>query len=110
MDWKEHWIYRSGDVWLPKPIVKILGTYILGDDRSLVYLNYWHGIHFLSGVLFGLVQLIYPVSNPILYFIVLHTLWELWQIAIRMTLLNMRGCIDILLDTGMGLLGLLLVL
>ncbi len=95
----ESWIYRSGDMWLPKPIVKFLDTYILGDKHSLLYLNYWHINHFLSGLLFGLFQ-----ASFLLYF-VLHTLWELWQLGIGMTPRSLRGFLDILMDTLVGLLG-----
>lgn len=102
----ESWIYRSGDIWLPKSTVKFLHTYVIGNDKTLFYINYWHGMHFLSGVLFGLFT---GFQHPFVTYFLLHTVWELWQILIGMTNLNLRGIIDIGVDTCMGLIGLYLV-
>ena len=108
---KESWIYKSGDIWLPKSVIEYLHTYVVGDETSLFYINYWHGMHFLSGLLFGLLFLyIYRFQYPIYTYIFLHTLWELWQISIGMTETNLRGLIDIFVDTSMGLFGLYLIL
>lgn len=46
---KDSLAYRSGDAFLPKKVVNMLGTYIVGDDHTLFYLNYWSIIHFSSG-------------------------------------------------------------
>lgn len=102
---KESWVYRSGDIWLPEQTVKFLHTYVVGDDSTLFYINYWHGMHFLSGVLFGL---FFKLQQPFLVYLLVHTLWELWQLSIGMTKQNLRGYIDILVDTCMGLAGLAL--
>ncbi len=104
------WLYRSGDLWLPKPIVQALDTYIVGSNTSTFYLNYWHINHWLSGVLFGLFLRMYPLSNPFGVYILLHTLWEFWQLSIGMTPRNLRGALDILVDTTVGVLGLWIVL
>lgn len=108
---KESWIYRSGDIWLPKQVVNMLDTYIVGNKKTLFYINYWHGMHFLSGVLFGLFQ-VYVVSfqHPFYVYFFLHTLWEAWQLWIRMTKQTIRGMIDIAMDTAIGLFGCFLVL
>ena len=95
-----NWLYRSGDIFLPRKYVDKLDKYIIGNDTSVMYLNYWSLMHLLSGVLF-------PSENYLYYFIV-HSLWELWQIFIGMTPLNLRGFIDIIVDTLMGLLGMYL--
>jgi len=108
---KDSWLYRSGDLWLPKPFVKTLDTYIVGNDKSLFYLNYWHINHFVSGLLFGLVSLLlYRGSNPLLIYFILHTLWESWQLFIGMTPRTFRGLFDIFVDTCVGLLGCFLIL
>jgi hypothetical protein len=108
---QDSWLYRSGDIWLPQPLVKVLDTYILGNDKSLFYLNYWHINHFLSGILFGLIHLlVYRFSNPVWSYFLLHTLWELWQLYLTMTPRTWRGLIDIVVDTTVGLLGLYVVL
>jgi hypothetical protein len=105
---KDSWVYRSGDIWLPKEVVDYLHTYVIGNETTRFYVNYWHGMHLLSGIVFGLIAEVYRVKYPVLIYIVLHTLWELWQLSIGMTVLTLRGCIDILTDTGMGLLGVFL--
>jgi len=108
---KDSWMYRSGDIWLPKPIVKALDTYIIGDSSTLFYLNYWHINHFLSGVLFAFVHLfVYRMPSPFLTYLLLHTLWELWQYGIGMTPRNKKGMLDALVDTVIGMLGVLSVL
>lgn len=106
---KESWMYRSGDIWLPPQTVKFLHTYIIGNDTTLFYLNYWHIMHGMSGILFGFLTLVYRVSSPFVTYFVLHTLWEIWQLWIGMTKPDVRGIIDIGVDTLVGLLGLLLV-
>jgi hypothetical protein len=108
---KESWLYRSGDIWLPKTAVSYLNTYVVGNDRTLFYLNYWHGMHFLSGVFFALLQLfVVQVQHPFYVYFFLHTLWEAWQLWIGMTKQTLRGLVDIGMDTCMGLLGCFLVL
>ncbi len=105
------WKYRSGDAFLPAPVVKFLHQYIVGDDKSLYYITFWTVNHFLSGVFFALLHLFfYRFSNPILVYFILHTLWELWQLYIGMTIPNLRGIIDILNDTLFGVLGVYLPL
>jgi hypothetical protein len=106
---KDSWVYRSGDIWLPRRYVALLGTYLIGDDTTLFYITYWHGMHLLSGVLFGLLLLFYKVPSPVLTYLVLHTLWELWQLWIGMTKPTVRGLLDIGVDTLAGLLGLALI-
>ena len=103
---KDSFLYRSGDIWLPKPIVKALDTYIVGDSTTLFYLNYWHINHFLSGVFFALFHVfVYRIPSPLLSYLLLHTLWELWQMLIGMTPRNQKGMLDALVDTLIGLLG-----
>ncbi len=108
---KESWLYRSGDIWLPKQTVNYLNTYIVGNEESLFYLNYWHGMHFLSGVLFGLFHLfVFQFQHPFYVYFLVHTLWEAWQLGIGMTKENKRAIVDIFVDTCMGFLGCFLIL
>ena len=105
------WKYRSGDAFLPDPVVKFLHQYIVGNDKTLYYINLWHINHFFSGVFFALIHLyIYKVSSPLLSYLVIHTLWELWQLYIGMTVPDLRGIIDILNDTVFVTLGVYLTL
>lgn len=98
--------YKSGDAFLPSRTVKFLYQYIIGNDTSLYYINLWHGMHFLSGVLFSLFHLfVYSFQHPFVVYITIHSLWEIWQVYIGMTVPNLRGFIDILNDTFFGELG-----
>jgi hypothetical protein len=106
---KESWVYKSGDIWLPPKTVKFLHTYVIGNDSTLFYINYWHGMHMLSGVLFGLFHnYFFHFHHPYFVYFVIHTLWEIWQLSIGMTKRNLRAAIDIVVDTCMGLFGLFL--
>ncbi len=108
---KTSWTYRSGDAFLPAPIVNFLHTYIVGNEKSLYYINLWHINHFFSGVFFALFHIyFYPFQSPYTTYFVVHTLWALWQLSIGMTIPNLRGVIDILNDTLFGLLGVLITI
>jgi hypothetical protein len=99
---KHPW-YASGDLFLPKPVRDLLETYIIGNDESLFYISLWSFMHMLSGVIFSF------VSNSLQGYIVVHTVWEIWQIYIGMTPAHtLRGVIDIFTDTFMGVAGFLL--
>jgi hypothetical protein len=99
---KHPW-YASGDLFLPKEIRDFLKIYIIGNDRSLFYISFWSLMHTFSGVLFSF------VSNSLQGYLVVHTIWELWQIYIKMTPIDtLRGVIDIFTDTFMGVLGFIL--
>jgi len=99
---KHPW-YASGDLFLPKQVRNFLETYIVGNDKSLFYISFWSLMHCLSGILFSF------VSNSLQDYIVIHTIWEIWQIYIKMTPIDtLRGAIDIFTDTFMGILGFIL--
>ncbi len=100
-----NWLYRSGDLWLPEPIVKLLDSYLVGNDKTLFYLNFWHMNHFFSGVLFAL---LFPTYS-FWFYLVVHTVWELWQLFIGMTKQNLRGLLDIINDTLIGSIGFYIV-
>lgn len=93
------WLYQSGDVFLPRKYVDMLDTYII--NTPLFYLNVWSFLHLLSGVVF---RLVFPKLSVLAY-VIGHSLWELWQIYIGMTPLTLRGGIDVVVDTLMGVLG-----
>lgn len=96
---KHPW-YASGDLFLPKSVRNLLEIYIIGNDTSLFYISLWSFMHMISGIIFSF------ISNSLQGYIVTHTLWELWQIYIKMTPIHkLRGAIDIFTDTGMGVIG-----
>jgi hypothetical protein len=100
-------LFKSGDLFLPKSVRNILEYYYIGADRSAFYVTNWTIIHFLSGIataylLFSkfTIQQIYVIS------ILVHTIWELWQIFGENTPIStLRGQIDVLVDTVAYMLG-----
>jgi hypothetical protein len=99
---KHPW-YASGDLFLPKPVRTILETYIIGNDTSVFYITLWSFMHMLSGVLFSF------VNNSLVNYVIVHTIWEIWQIYIGMTKINtLRGISDVFVDTIMGMIGFIL--
>ena len=103
------WMYRSGDAFLPPEIVRKLDIQIIGTKESLYYVNYWHFVHMFTGVVFSYFFMGYGLLDIVIRYAVFHTIWEIWQLYIGMTRLNMRGGIDILNDTFFGLLGVLAI-
>ena len=104
------WLYRSGDVFLPASVRAVLETYHIGNDKSLFYISNWSLVHFVSGIVTGYILTTYFRGWP--YYttgFVVHTLWELWQIFIGMTKWKTtRGQIDIVVDTVMFMLGMII--
>ena len=93
-------LYRSGDAFLNSKTVKFLGTYILGNDKSLYYINLWSLVHLLTGYIFFQVFGDRPYKA-----LFVHIPWELWQMLIGMTKLDPRGMIDSLNDTAFFMVG-----
>ena len=101
-------LFNTGDLFLPKKVNIFLRIYIIGNDNSYFYLNYWSMVHFMSGIIFGFLidkYLLTPESNKLInnyYFkaFILHTYWELWQIFIENTdITTTRGTVDTIVDT-----------
>jgi hypothetical protein len=75
---------------------RLLETYWIGDDRSLVYVTNWTFVHFLSGVV---LTSLFPAMTYWTAFLI-HSAAELWQIIISNTpWWTLRGWIDIGMDT-----------
>ena len=106
---KDSLVYRSGDAFAPERIREKLFEYIIGGPNTLFYLNYWSIIHMLSGVLCGvLIHKLGGFVSGINYYaigLIIHTLWELWQMLIGMSIYKgkyaLRQWIDTLVDTIM---------
>lgn len=125
-------IYNSGDIFLPKQIKDILDKDIIGNSKKTFYISGWTIMHFLSGILFGLIILYYlnfqrfnnankylnnyndkqhkqSLYKYLLYCFILHTLWEIWQIIIGMSrpyaITGNSNIVDILIDTLSFMLG-----
>lgn len=97
-------LFRSGDLFLPKPVRAVLEYYYIGNDKSVFYITNWTLIHFLTGL--WMASFLY--GNPQIYLIafLIHTIWELWQIYGGNTPIGtLRGVVDVFVDTGAFMLG-----
>jgi hypothetical protein len=98
-------IYWSGDIFLPENVKRVLNRDILGSTEKTFYISGWSIIHFISGILFGYLYLYfkYDIRSYALNMLILHTLWEVWQILIGMSkphkLTGKNNIIDTLVDT-----------
>jgi hypothetical protein len=95
-------LFRSGDLFLPTPVRRFLEHYYIGSDTSLVYVSTWSFVHFLSGIVTAYLFLRYtPQHNVYIQSLILHTIWELWQILGKNTPIGTpRGQLDVLMDTA----------
>jgi hypothetical protein len=93
---------NSGDLFLPVWMRRILDIYLIGNDKTLFYVNIWSLIHAISGTLTLLILLTYTqwsIQTMSIAAFGIHTIWELWQLLITNTPRTSRGVIDILTDT-----------
>jgi hypothetical protein len=102
-DGKDSLVYRSGDAFVPEPLRSALFTYIIGGPRTLFYINYWSIIHFISGIVFG--SILYVLNGKhgsLQYYVIgfiIHTIWELWQMLIGMSIYSGAGSLRQWIDT-----------
>lgn len=110
IDWEDV-IYRSGDVFLPKPIKELLDTPLYESRNASFYINVWTIVHVMSGLLLGYIYLYAGYNKQKYYYnlFVIHTFWEAWQIFIGMSkpfsLTGDNNSIDIFVDTTAFMLG-----
>lgn len=101
-------LFLSGDLFLPKSVRNVLERYYIGNDRSLVYVTNWSLIHFLSGILTAWILVTrYPGYDPLWTGFLIHTMWEIWQLAVHNTPWTLRGVVDIGMDTLLFMIGFL---
>lgn len=105
---------RLGDLLVPDPINRGLSTYILGNDQTQLYISLWSVNHLLSGIFVGYglryYTEIHTRKKRYMAGFILHTVWELFQIAVENTeLTNLRGQIDVVMDTVLFMVGMMLV-
>jgi hypothetical protein len=102
MTYKNNLLFRSGDLFLTGKTKEFLDYYHIGNDDSLFYINNWSIVHFLTGILIGGILKMFKKSNYeiIIQSLILHTIWEIWQVFIKNTNIDtLRGKIDIIVDT-----------
>ena len=111
-------LYKSGDLFLPKNIRNLLETPIYGHyEKTSIYLTIWSIMHLISGTFTELLLRFYfqiePFKIRIIIGLIIHTIWEFWQIIIGMSnpfkLTGKNGLIDIVIDTIMFLIGTFIV-
>lgn len=76
-------IIRSGDMFMPYKIKKILNITLLGNSKTY-YINGWSFMHLVSGMIIGYIYIYLGYSSVDYYYkmFILHTIWELWQMLI----------------------------
>lgn len=107
-------LYNSGDVFLPDNIKQILSYDIIGSHKKTFYISGWSIVHFINGIIFGYLYLYlhYDKKYYIINMLILHTLWEFWQIIIGMarpySLSGRSNLIDTIVDTILFMAGALI--
>jgi hypothetical protein len=98
----EEILFKSGDLFLPTPVRRFLEHYYIGTNTSLIYVSNWSLVHFFSGIMTSFLLLKYsPEKNLFITSLIIHTIWELWQILGKNTLIGTtRGQLDVLMDTA----------
>lgn len=110
IDWEDV-IYRSGDVFLPKPIKAFLDTPLYESKNTSFYINVWTMVHVISGLIGGYIYLYWGYNKRNYYYnlFIIHMIWEAWQIFIGMSkpfsLTGDNNSIDIFVDTAAFMLG-----
>ena len=104
-------IYNSGDVFLPEKIKTILLTDLIGSSMKTFYISGWSLVHLMNGIIAGYLYLYFKGDSRLYTFklLVLHALWELWQMLIGMAkpykLTGRSNLIDTLMDTLFFMMG-----
>ncbi len=104
-------IYNSGDVFLPERIKNFLKKDIIGSTNKTFYITWWSIIHFINGIIVGVLYLHYNYNKKhyFLAMLSIHTLWEVWQIVIGMSnpmkTTGRGNIVDIIVDTLLFMLG-----
>ncbi len=108
-------IYNSGDVFLPERVKKLLSTDFIGTSTKTFYVSGWSIVHFINGIILGYLYLYFKGNRKQYFFkmLILHTIWELWQMLIGMSkpymLTGRSNLIDTIMDTLFFMLGAFIV-
>ena len=108
-------IYNSGDVFLPEKIKKKLMYDIIGSHNNTFYISGWSLIHFINGLIFGILYLFFNFNkkNYFKNLFILHTCWEIWQTIIGMAkpykMTGSSNIIDTIVDTVLFMSGIYIV-
>lgn len=100
MEHKDSLFYRSADAFMTKATRKKLEKHIISGENW--YINYWSLIHMLTGYIYGIIFRKKLKKNQYyLYAVIIHTLWEIWQIYVGNTIIKNHkiGQNDVIIDT-----------
>lgn len=91
--------------------IQWLNTVIYKDN--LFWINYWSLTHTFLGFIYGLFQRIWPEYFTIKNYLILHTLFEIWELWASGYLtgerkLVLQEILDIIMDTLFGFIGVIL--
>ena len=98
-------IYNSGDVFLPEKVKNILGVDLIGTSKKTFYVSGWSIVHLINGIIIGYIYLYFNRDSRFYFFkmLIIHTMWELWQMLIGMAkpykLTGRSNLIDTIMDT-----------
>lgn len=90
--------------------VNTLNTVIYSDEYF--HINYWSLTHLFGGIIWGILNYFYPKIFSLTNYIILHTIFEIWELhSIHLPLneLTIQEIIDIIMDTIFGVVGFLLI-
>ena len=115
-DWNKV-IYKSGDFFIPPSIKKMLDRSIYRTSNYSFYIEVWHILHFISGLLLGLIYIKFGYGRNFTKYLwdlfIIHTIWEYWQVYIGMShplrLTYNNNLLDIIFDTFVFMFGSYLV-
>ena len=108
---QESLLFRSGDLFFGRDLRRFLETFLYGSYESNIYITYWSILHFISGILTALVFHTYMpnIQHPYVVGLLLHTLWEFWQVYIGMSRpwnwKGHNGFTDFIMDTALFMAG-----
>ena len=97
--------YYSGDAFLPEKLTNIRGIDLIGSNKKSFYVSGWSIVHFVNGILVGYIYLYFRQDINLYFYkmLILHTIWELWQMLIGMAkpykLTGRSSLVDSIMDT-----------
>lgn len=109
-------ISSSGEILLPDSVKNSLTANIIGSSKKTFYISGWSIIHIINGLIVGFLYLFfkYDIKRYLINMLIIHTVWEVWQILIGMSkpykLTGSNNLIDTIMDTLLFMLGAYVIL
>ena len=109
-------IFSSGEILLPDSVKNSLTSNIIGSSKKTFYISGWSIIHIINGLIVGFLYLFfkYDIKRYAINMLIIHTVWEVWQMLIGMSkpykLTGSNNLIDTIMDTLLFMLGAYVIL